>query len=235
MKVIRFVKLAIALAGAAISLPVFGADPGYSFSGLFYSYFNKSTPDAYPDTTSWYGVNSSSILGISGAANSPSMDLTAYSGANTTYFINQSTPTNPGDWAYAVTAGSNLGAVLTSNDTYAKWTISFASSSSLELEYAILDKATLGSLSSYAGVSGWSTLLTSNTSQYTYDLGALGKNFTLDSGETVVFRWVDSANAAYWLDDVIISATPIPEPSTYALFLGVATLGLVGWRRFRRK
>jgi hypothetical protein len=29
--------------------------------------------------------------------------------------------------------------------------------------------------------------------------------------------------------------TPVPEPSTYALFLGVGTLGLVGWRRFRRK
>lgn len=29
--------------------------------------------------------------------------------------------------------------------------------------------------------------------------------------------------------------TAVPEPSTYALFLGVGTLGLVGWRRFRRK
>jgi len=31
------------------------------------------------------------------------------------------------------------------------------------------------------------------------------------------------------------SYTPVPEPSTYALFLGVGTLGLVGWRRFRRR
>ena len=31
------------------------------------------------------------------------------------------------------------------------------------------------------------------------------------------------------------SITAVPEPSTYALLLGVGTLGLVGWRRFRRK
>jgi len=33
----------------------------------------------------------------------------------------------------------------------------------------------------------------------------------------------------------VYTLTAVPEPSTYALFLGVGTLGLVGWRRFRRK
>ena len=44
----------------------------------------------------------------------------------------------------------------------------------------------------------------------------------LDGGESVPF------SASYTL-------TAVPEPSTYALLLGVGTLGLVGWRRFRRK
>jgi hypothetical protein len=34
--------------------------------------------------------------------------------------------------------------------------------------------------------------------------------------------------------NVTYTYTAIPEPSTYALILGVCTLGLVGWRRFRK-
>ncbi|MBK8477869.1 MAG: PEP-CTERM sorting domain-containing protein [Opitutaceae bacterium] len=33
----------------------------------------------------------------------------------------------------------------------------------------------------------------------------------------------------------LVEFSVIPEPSTYALFVGLATLGLVSYRRFRRR
>lgn len=79
----------------------------------------------------------------------------------------------------------------------------------------------------------------------TYDLGILTGSGTLNMssydlagisdisyGENIQLYWKETSGSA-WIDNLQVTA--VPEPSTYALFLGVATLGLVGWRRFRRK
>ncbi len=76
-------------------------------------------------------------------------------------------------------------------------------------------------------------------------LNAFSGNVTLslpltwNDGDSLWIRWEDSVlsagtnpkNAGFALDN--FSVTAIPEPSTYALILGVATLGLVGFRRWR--
>lgn len=56
----------------------------------------------------------------------------------------------------------------------------------------------------------------------TYNVAASYSGFLLQGGQ-----YVDFASS--------YTITAVPEPSTYALLLGVGTLGLVGWRRFRRK
>lgn len=64
-------------------------------------------------------------------------------------------------------------------------------------------------------------------------------SLTWNDGDSLWIRWEDTVfsagtnpkNAAFGLDN--FSVTAIPEPSTYALILGVATLGLVGFRRWR--
>jgi len=43
----------------------------------------------------------------------------------------------------------------------------------------------------------------------------------------------DTAGVGYEVDYIVITADVIPEPSTYAALLGLATLGLVAWRRRR--
>ena len=60
-------------------------------------------------------------------------------------------------------------------------------------------------------------------------------DLTWNSGESLWIRWEDfavtGADAQLAIDNFSVAA--IPEPSTYALILGVATLGLVGFRRWR--
>jgi hypothetical protein len=72
-------------------------------------------------------------------------------------------------------------------------------------------------------------------------------NLSLVSGTTytlVLLGWnsIEGANAfnespygGYQISfNTLGTITPIPEPATYAVLLGVATLGLVGWRRWRQ-
>lgn len=87
------------------------------------------------------------------------------------------------------------------------------------LQYVVVSEADLSSLSSYT------------TLKYT----DWAPGVVLPNDYSIVLRWVSSSEAAYTLDSVVVRGSTIPEPSTYAMILGVATLGLVGWRRFRRK
>jgi hypothetical protein len=69
-------------------------------------------------------------------------------------------------------------------------------------------------------------------------LDGLGISFSLSNGELVNI-W---AEGAYFLeltsdntgDYGTFSATPVPEPATFGIFsMGLAALGLIGWRRRR--
>jgi hypothetical protein len=75
------------------------------------------------------------------------------------------------------------------------------------------------SLSLTAGTTYTLILTTWNSDQWTSSWGATESRF-------------GDYTAALDVTGAII--TPIPESSTYALFLGLATLGLVGWRRWKR-
>ena len=77
----------------------------------------------------------------------------------------------------------------------------------------------------------------SDISTYT---GAAGETFGLSFVTDYSFIAPTVAGYTARLSDVkgdvsaTVTYTFIPEPSTYAMILGAITLGLVGWRRFRR-
>jgi len=60
-----------------------------------------------------------------------------------------------------------------------------------------------------------------------------GSNVELTTEDTSIGLMKVTPSAKYTVTATYTYA-PIPEPSTYAIILGVFTLGLVGWRRFRR-
>lgn len=82
----------------------------------------------------------------------------------------------------------------------------------------------------------WTSLAQLNTNSGNVTLSL---PLTWNDGDSLWIRWEDTVfsdgtnpkNAAFGIDN--FSVTAIPEPSTYALILGVATLGLVGFRRWR--
>jgi hypothetical protein len=104
------------------------------------------------------------------------------------------------------------------------------------------DYAELVFLKGYALQSFDTTL---NSSLSSFYVNGTDKTFTIDTNAafsaysgflpTVLADYSGSLDSVKLLAAVTYNYTPVPEPSTYALFLGVATLGLVGWRRFRRK
>ena len=77
----------------------------------------------------------------------------------------------------------------------------------------------------------------SDISTYT---GAAGDTFKLSFVTDYLFTAPEVKGYEATISDVTgkvnatVTYTFIPEPSTYAMILGAITLGLVGWRRFRR-
>jgi hypothetical protein len=59
-------------------------------------------------------------------------------------------------------------------------------------------------------------------------------NMTFGMSEDGGLSWTDYTHDGSWPQYLEITTTAIPEPTTYGLLLGGATLGLVGWRRWRR-
>ena len=60
--------------------------------------------------------------------------------------------------------------------------------------------------------------------------------FTANSAtSTFVFSGQNLTGGTALIDDVSVSVSAIPEPSTYALFGGIAVLGLSVWQRRGRK
>lgn len=105
----------------------------------------------------------------------------------------------------SVLAGTTYSLNQTGTSTY---TVTYDLSSILSSLYATTGTSTLNL--------SWTALFGSSSA-------------TSDSAITVSST---SPTITYFAD---ITYTPVPEPSTYALLLGVGTMGLVGWRRFRRK
>ncbi|MCM2274200.1 MAG: PEP-CTERM sorting domain-containing protein [Candidatus Didemnitutus sp.] len=60
-------------------------------------------------------------------------------------------------------------------------------------------------------------------------------NVALADGQEIWFRWLDANSSGVdhgiSVDNLSVSFTAIPEPSTYAALLGLAGLALVAWRR----
>lgn len=105
-----------------------------------------------------------------------------------------------------------------------------------------LDYAELTFLKGMALQSYSTTLGTSLSSFYVNGIDSTftvttGASFSALSGflPTVLGDYSGSLDSVMLVGTVTYDYTAVPEPSTYALLLGVGTLGLVGWRRFRRK
>ena len=96
--------------------------------------------------------------------------------------------------------------------------------------------ATFGFNNTGLELGAWNTLASLNASSGNVTLSL---PLTWNDGDSLWIRWEDTVlsagtttkNAGFAIDN--FSVTAIPEPSTYALILGVATLGLVGFRRWR--
>lgn len=74
------------------------------------------------------------------------------------------------------------------------------------------------------GESGLGTALTTMSGNYATDISRI--------------RIFAGANTTFYVDELRLATTfegAIPEPSTYALLFGAATLGFVGYRRFRKR
>jgi hypothetical protein len=150
-------------------------------------------------------------------------DVSSFTAVSTFADAN-SNPSHYGLGSLSVDKGSYLALTLTNDSSYSyanfKYYIESTCSDPLAFEYALVSNASLAASSFTPTTLSW---LNSTSS------------ITLDSGYSVLFRWASAGSSSYTIDKVFITATQIPEPSTYALLLGVGTLGLVGWRRFRRK
>jgi hypothetical protein len=60
-----------------------------------------------------------------------------------------------------------------------------------------------------------------------------GAGISLAAGETMTFRTIAGNAGGAGLSGFEFSVTAVPEPATAAIYLGLATLGLVLWRRRR--
>ena len=64
-----------------------------------------------------------------------------------------------------------------------------------------------------------------------FGLTGLGGFLQITGGTAIASNFAGSADLTF---DLLLSATPIPEPSTYAMFAGVAALGLAILRRCKQ-
>lgn len=229
MKVSRLLVPAVLLCASVLPIEVLA---GYSFAGYYKATFDTAVWDATATMpAAWYAVDSSNTA-LSLASNK-----VIPSGGNYGYFLLQNDPDSTANKDYTDYAlgtysngGSSFGFSLT-ND-------SGSALSGFDISFSGLSTVGDSVIFSYSlDGSNWTVLKNMSFGSASYaDLSAsLGSSLVLPQSASVFFRWSNNAGSAAYVDDVVVTATAIPEPSTYALFLGVATLGLVGWRRFRRK
>ena len=197
-----------------------------------------------PSVADWYAYdqNGSVLNNLANGSATFVSDLKSLPTKDGYFFWNEGAKTNASkEFSYG-TSSAGTGTVYfgLSADNYtgsvlSDFQISYSSSSELVLQYYITSSST----TSYSGSWGWSDLLTSTAAGatvVTYTDKDFSTPLSLGVGEKLWLRLVNSTSGAAYIDDVsVIASTAIPEPSTYALLLGVGTLGLVGWRRFRRK
>ncbi len=178
--------------------------------------------------------------------------------AGQTYFSDNFDTTGLGQW----TGTPNTSAVLVDDGGAHGWVIAFAETRSggdaYTSGFTIPDVANLRISFDYKGdggflgfrgtasnnhwlagsQSGYSsalpyTVLSANGDWHHYDIAIPTSEFgrTIMLEDYAVTSGAERPRDAYF-DNIRVYS--IPEPSTYALILGACTLGLVGWRRFRK-
>lgn len=89
--------------------------------------------------------------------------------------------------------------------------------------------------SSYVNLKGMGTgSISSGINNYSISLGAVNDGTSwLADGDSAIFRLTLSNTGAAQLDNFVVSGEVVPEPSTYALLLGILTLAFV--RIYKKK
>ena len=241
MNTLRFARIASGLLalGAALDLSaqvpsnavVFNANGTYvqSFDDNTALPFNSSIQQTF-NLLGWSSSDSTyTSKGGTAYTNGSGLFLYRLNGAPDDRALGALTTSTSGSVFYGLQLFNSTGHVLDSVD------ISFAvenyfnpNGSSLDLTYVSYGFDN-GGLTS--GTWNPLTSINKNTGSFSQEL-----DLTWNSGSSLWIRWEDTAlssgtNTQLAIDN--FSVTAIPEPSTYALILGVATLGLVGFRRWR--
>jgi hypothetical protein len=213
---------------------------------------------AFPETVTYTTDKVTLTSGVQTALNLQQFDSSSFGGATltgvsivyhysvadftTTYYNNSAASINVAQQFEAFVSSLKGGTTAVTNSlasinlaptSITVGSVNYADSTSLAPEastifsYSSMDRSAAGSVlnmynSLYQGSGMVSTYLTALDALTTKVWGAE------NSGKFSV-----GENTAYAA--ITYTYTPVPEPSTYALFLGVGTLGLIGWRRFRRK
>jgi len=229
---------------AVLYIPAYSA---YDFdgSGVEIGFNTDRNADSPVVDSNWYYYSGGTPVSVSLLWNTGTLTVPSWSlPATNSGFLLQNDPDHSSprdtDWAAGTTSvsdGMYWGTSFTNTAKSALGDINISLSAltfnkqTVNAEYAIADSGIMYSSVAWNKLSdlSFATLASSEVSLNTVLSGT-----TLGVDQTLWVRWYNP-NGSALVDDVVISATAIPEPSTYALFLGVATLGLVGWRRFRRK
>lgn len=243
MNTLRFARLASGLLalGAALDLSaqvVFTANGTYNqnFDTLPYT-TNTSAQLTWDDNTTltgWYSSDTSGYHSKIGDGGSPSHGLNLYmpEGNTDDRALGSYTNSNSSSVFFGVQLMNNTGHVLNSVS------ISFALEN-YRASSSAGDKliASFGLNNSDLFSGSWDQLASLDYTNISNTLSL--SSLSWNDGDSLWIRWEDTVftegtnpkNAGFGLDN--FSVTAIPEPSTYALILGVATLGLVGFRRWR--